>query len=114
MPHYINWRIAPGMWVIKFFTACVPTSHFDQGECGSALARNVILGSGKEYFYPHKRYCFNSVIDQVEGLLQRPGVPEMWQQWRERQLEDNIIAGVYDGSIRKDFLEFKSDDLHLQ
>ena len=37
MPHYINWRIAPGMWVIKLLTACVPTSHFDQRECGAAL-----------------------------------------------------------------------------
>jgi len=76
-------------------------------ECGVALARKVILGSGKVYFYPHKLYCFNSVIDQVEGLLKRPGVPEMCEQWRERQLEDDIIADVYDGSIWKDFLKFK-------
>ena len=76
-------------------------------ECGVALARKVILGSGKVYFYPHKLYCFNSVIDQVEGLLKRPGVPEMCEQWRERQLEDDIIADVYDGSIWKEFLKFK-------
>ena len=79
-------------------------------ECGEALARKVILGSGKVSFYPHKLYCVNSVIDQVEGLLKRPGVPEMSEQWRERQLEDNIIADVYHGSIWKDFLKFKGDN----
>ena len=79
-------------------------------ECGEALARKVILGSGKVSFYPHKLYCVNSVIDQVEGLLKRPGVPEMCEQWRERQLEDNIIADIYDGSIWKDLLKFKGDN----
>ena len=39
-----------------------------------------------------------------------PGVPEMCEQWRERQLEDNIIADVYDGSLWKDFLKFKGDN----
>ena len=31
----------------------------------------------------------------------------MCEQWQERQLEDDIIADVYDGSIWKDFLKFK-------
>ena len=70
----------------------------------------MILGSGKVSFYPHKLYCVKSVIYQVEGLLKTPGVPEMSEQWRERQLEDNIFADVYDGSIWKDFLKFKGDN----
>ena len=38
-------------------------------ECGTALARKVT--SGKVCFYPHIIYCFNSVIDQVEGLRKK-------------------------------------------
>ena len=34
----------------------------------------------------------------------------MCEQWRERQLEDDIIADVYDGNIWKDFLKFKGDN----
>ena len=79
-------------------------------ECGTALARKVILGSGKVCFYPHKLYCFNSIIDQIEGLLKRPGVPEMCEQWREREAEDNIMADIYDGSIWRDFLKYKGND----
>ena len=79
-------------------------------ECGTALAEKVVLGSGKVCFYPHKLYCFNSVIDQVEGLLKRPGLPEMCKQWLEHQINDNIVADVYDGSIWRDFLKYKGDD----
>ena len=79
-------------------------------ECGTALARKVILRSGKVCFYPHKLYCFNSIIDQIEGLLKRPGVPEMCEQWREREAEDNIMADIYDGSIWRDFLKYKGND----
>ena len=70
----------------------------------------MILASGKVCFYPHKLYCFKSVIDQVEGLLKRPGVPGMCEQWREREVADDIIADVYDGSIWKDFLNYKPKD----
>ena len=60
-------------------------------ECGAALARKVILGSGKVYFYPHKLYCFNSGIDQVEGLLERPGVPEMCEKCENVSLKTTLL-----------------------
>ena len=81
-----------------------------RGQCEEVLAKKVILGSGKVCFYPHKVYCFNSIIDQVENLLKRPGVPEMCKQWRERTVEENILADVYDGQIWKDFLKYKGKD----
>jgi len=87
-----------------------PFKKGSKRECGTALARKVVLGSGKVWFYPHKLYCFNTVIDQVEGLLKRPGVPEMCEQWHEHQINDNIVADVYDGSIWRDFLKYKGND----
>ena len=50
------------------------------------------------------------MIDQVEGLLKRPGVREICEQWYERQVDDNIVADVYDGSIWRDFLKYKGTD----
>ncbi|PFX26443.1 hypothetical protein AWC38_SpisGene8874 [Stylophora pistillata] len=79
-------------------------------ECGTVLARKVILGSGKVCFYPHKIYCFNRVIDQLEGLLKRPGVPEISEEWRENQADDSIVADVCDGSIWRDFLKYRGND----
>ena len=78
--------------------------------CGTALARKVISGSGKVRFYPHKIYCFNSVIDQVKGLRKRPVVPEMCEKRRKNQVDETIVADVYDGSIWRDFLKFKGND----
>ena len=60
-------------------------------ECGAALAQKVVLGSGKVYFYPHKLYCFNSVIDQVEGLLRRPGVPECVNNGENASLKRTLL-----------------------
>ena len=87
-----------------------PFKRGQKGECGEPLARKVILNSGKVCFYPFKVYCFNSVIEQLEQLLKRPGVPEMCEQWHEHQVEENIVADVYDGSIWSDFLTYKGDD----
>ena len=87
-----------------------PFKKGKRGPCGAALAKKVILGSGKVCFYPFKLYCFNSVIEQVETLLKRPGIPEMCEQWRERIVDENIISDVYDGKIWKDFLKYKGND----
>ena len=87
-----------------------PLKKGSKRECGTALARKVVLGSGKVCFYPHKLYCFNSVIDQVEGLLKSPGLPEMCEQWCAHQIDDNIVADVYDGSIWRDFRKYKGND----
>ena len=73
-------------------------------------ASNFTVPFSKVCFYPHKLYCFNSIIDQIEGLLKRPGVPELCEQWREREAEDNIMADIYDGSIWRDFLKYKGND----
>lgn len=80
------------------------------GECGATLARKVTLENGKVYFYPHKLYCVSSIINQVESLLKRPGIPEMCEQWRLRNVEEGVMAGIYDGQIWKDFLCYKGKD----
>ena len=79
-------------------------------DCGAVLAKKVILASGKVCFYPQILYCFNSVIDQIEGLLKRPGIPDMCEQWRDRNDQEDIVSDVYDGSIWKVFLKYKGSD----
>ena len=112
--HFTNWKVVQGWLEVRLSQTFVPgIKAFTKGrnrECGTPLARKVILGSGKVCFYPHKLYCFNSVIDQIEGLLKRPGIPEMREQWREHEVEDNIMADIYDGSIWRDFLKYKGND----
>ena len=76
-------------------------------ECGERLAQKVILSDGSEKFYPFKTYCYNSIVNQTELLLKRPGFPDKCEQWRQREQLDGIYTDVYDGKVWQDFLEYK-------
>ena len=112
MHHSTTWKIAQEKLEGRLYpTFVIYNKPFKKGkECGASLAKKVILSHGKVCFYPHKLYCFNSVIDQVEGLLKRSGIPEMCKQWREREVKENLFADFYDGDIWKDFLTYKGKD----
>ena len=97
----------------RIASAICTNKKFKKGrskECGTLLARKVILSDGKTCFYPFKLYCFNSVINELEAILTRPGVPEMCEQWRECSSEDDLMADVYDGLIWKDVLKYGDSD----
>ena len=59
-------------------------------ECGERLAQKVILSDGSEKFYPFKTYCYNSIVNQTELLLKRPGFPDKCEQWRQRAIRWHI------------------------
>ena len=71
--------------------------------CGSKLVNKVILKNGATKFYPLKVYCWKSVISQLESILQRTGIPELCEQWRTREVNDNVLSDVYDGDVWKTF-----------
>jgi len=72
-------------------------------ECGAVLARKYVAGNNQAVFYPFKIYCFNSIINQLESLLNRPGIPELCEKWRKRQVDPGFMADIYDGQIWRDF-----------
>jgi len=78
-------------------------------ECGAVLAKQVICNN-QVVFYPHKLYCVNSVINQLECILKRPGMPELCEKWRRRRMEPGVMADIYDGQIWKDFAKVGGKD----
>jgi hypothetical protein len=78
--------------------------------CGAVLAKKFVTGNNQTVFYPHKLYCLSSVINQLESLLKRPGMPELCEKWRRRRVESGVMADVYDGKIWKDFQTFEGKD----
>lgn len=44
--------------------------------CNAHLVKRVKLKDGKEQFYPIYYYCYNSIIEEMERLLQRKGIPD--------------------------------------
>lgn len=80
LQHSTSWKIVLKWLEERLYPTYAQISHSSKAEGGSVRRfwlKEVILGSGKVCFYPHKVYCFNIIIDQVEKLLKKPGVPEM-------------------------------------
>ena len=71
--------------------------------CGTKLVNKVILKNGITRFYPLKVYCWKSIIDQLESILERTGIPELCEEWRTRLVDEDILADVYDGEVWKNF-----------
>ena len=56
-------------------------------QCGAKLLNQVQMSNGKSCYYPIKYYCFNSIINSLECLLQKQGFADKCEHWRERHNE---------------------------
>lgn len=70
----------------------------------------VITQQNKTVFYPFKIYCFNSIINQLESILKRPGLPDLCERWRKRRVKSGFMADIYDGKVWNDFQSVKGKD----
>ena len=55
--------------------------------------------------YPHKVYCYNSIIDNLCQFLQRPGFVDKCELWRSRGIPDGFLVDIFDGHIWKGMAE---------
>lgn len=76
--------------------------HFRCTKCGEPLLKEVSLRSGGTKLYPHKVYCYNSIIENLRQFLQRPGFVNKCELWRSRDIPDGFLAGIFDGRIWKE------------
>ena len=74
--------------------------------CNQQLMREIVSSSGKTRYYPHKVYCYISLISSLQNLLLRRGFVEHCESTRKSFSSGNNISDVYDGSIWKDFLTY--------
>lgn len=77
--------------------------------CNSQLVRKVTLKDKCVKFYPLYYYCYNGIINSLETLLQKRGIPQKCEEWRLRG-EMNCMADIYDGKIWHDFQTYKGVD----
>ena len=77
--------------------------HFRRTKCGEPLLKEVSLKSGGIKLYPHKVYCYNSIIDNLRQFLQRPGFVNKCELWRSRDIPDGFLADIFDGRIWKEW-----------
>ena len=79
-----------------------PQSNMRQS-CKTPLMKTVCIRSSVIRLYPHQVYCYKSPIDSLFEILQRPGVIDLCEKWRNHRL-DAKLWDVYDGRIWQEFI----------
>ena len=69
--------------------------------CGQPLLKKSILEDGKCTFIPIKTYCYKSIVESIEELLNRKGMLNECQKWRSREVPSGYLADIFDGAIWK-------------
>ena len=74
-------------------------------ECGTSLLKEVTLKNGSKRLYPHKVYCYQSLIKTLQTFTKRSGFTERCELWRNREVRSfaQVLCDVFDGRIWKDF-----------
>ena len=73
--------------------------------CGATLLKEVSLKDGSKCLYPHRVYCYQSVIDTLKSFAKRAHFTERCELWRNRNIRSfgQIMCDVFGGRIWKDF-----------
>ena len=77
-------------------------------KCNSKLVKKVVLKNNQTKYYPIYYYCYNGIINSLEEILSRAGLPEKCEKWRG--LHYNCMTDIYDGKLWNDFQTVKGKD----
>ena len=77
-------------------------------KCNSKLVKKVVLKNNQTKYYPIYYYCYNGIINSLEEILSRAGLPEKCEKWRG--LHSNCMTDIYDGKLWNDFQTVKGKD----
>ena len=74
-------------------------------KCGTALLKEVTLKCGSKRLYPHKVYCYKSVIESLTTLVQRTGLTDRCELLRQREVcsISQLMCDVFDGRVWREF-----------
>ena len=88
-------------------------TYYSRGKrktCGAKLTSKVTLNNGKTCFYPIKYFCSNSIIRELERLVQKEGFASKCEEWRKRNVGADEVADVFDGKIWQSFQTVRDID----
>lgn len=70
--------------------------------CHTPLLKSVELSSGRKVLYPHKIYCYESLISSFQDVLLSPGFVTDCNHWQSR-ISSPLVRDLYDGRVWKQF-----------
>ena len=74
--------------------------------CGSKMYKEVKLSNGKVIYRPLLIYCYKSIKDSLQEMLNRPQFLDLCEAWRSASNDDKY-CDVYDGKVWKDFMNYE-------
>ena len=85
-----------------------PVRCFMRKPCGAILLKEATLSGGATRLYPHKLFCFKSLVETLTQFVTRPGLTERCELWRNRELSSarHIMCDVFERRIWKEFQVF--------
>ena len=78
--------------------------------CDAQLVKKVTLKNNSVKYYPIFYYCYNSIINSLEKLVQRKEFAEKCEKWRSETVEDDLLTDIYSGQLWKDFMKYDGKD----
>ena len=79
--------------------------------CDVQLVKKVTLKNNTEKYYPIFYYCYNSIINSIEKLVQKRGFAEKCEKWRNQTGHNSeLLTDIYSGQLWKDFLKYNDED----
>ena len=54
--------------------------------------------------------CYQSIIEFIKELIQKPGMLDLLNHWRNHSMSNGVMADVYDGVVWNSFLTVDGKD----
>ena len=69
------------------------------------LLKEITVKDGKKRLYPHKVYCYRSVIETLKTLVKKSNFTERCELWRQREIRSmhHVMCDVFEGRVWRDF-----------
>ena len=81
-----------------------PQSALRHRMCNTELMKSVKTSSGTVVLYPYQIYCYRSVVEALQTLLEKPNFFRACELWRNRKVSGETLSDVYDGRIWSEFM----------
>ena len=72
-------------------------------KCGNELMKDVLSPNGKKVLIPFKTYCYRSLKQSLQQLIEKSGFEEDCEKWRKLEKDPELLAYIYDGKIWNSF-----------
>ncbi|XP_062579425.1 uncharacterized protein LOC134241375 isoform X2 [Saccostrea cucullata] len=97
-----------GVRVAKLCSNEVRVRGRQTAPCRAHLMKEIVCKGNVRKFYPLKVYCYNSIIEGLEGVMKRQEIKEVWEHWKDWDDNEGVLRDVYDGRVWNKFKTFEN------